>query len=357
MRTRLGSTSLGSTRLASRRAGRVRRACVPLGLALVLAATGCAQPAPTVSSGSSAPSTGSVSAGGPPPSGSAPAGSSAGTAAGASTPVSAPAPPSAPTATSGPSPAPVTSGPGRPASPLPACRDLRTLRAGHITLAAADRAASPWFTGDPADGQGYEAAVGAAVARELGYSAGNVVWTTADRSQVLAGRASGFDVALGEFPVPDRAATAVDYSTGYFSISQSVVARTGSPAATLKASATLRTLRVATAGVPTGGEAAGGAVAAAVSYPTTTAALAALTAGKVDAALIPTPEAVTVGKGFVVVGQLSSPTEQPPQFGMVLPHRSALTSCVSAAIDQLRVTGVLAALVAKWVPAAARPLR
>ena len=65
---------------------------------------------------------------------------------------------------------------------------------------------------------------------------------------------------------------------------------------------------------------------------------------------------MTAGSDIAVLGQLSQPTEQPAQFGMVLAKNSKLTACVSAAIDQLRVTGALAALVQRWVPAANKPL-
>ena len=85
-------------------------------------------------------------------------------------------------------------------------------------------------------------------------------------------------------------------------------------------------------------------------------ALAALRRGAVDVAVVPTPAAVTAGKDIAVIGQLSRPTEQPAQFGMVLGRKSPLTACVSAAIDQLRVTGALTALVQRWVPAANKPL-
>ena len=254
--------------------------------------------------------------------------------------------------------APITSGAGEVATPLPNCTPstLKTLTAGKLVLTSAGSSAAPWFDGNPADGKGYEAAVAAAVAKELGYSAAAVSWSTADRAKVLAGTATGFDVAIGEFPTPDQTSKTVDYSTGYFSISNSVVAKAGSKASTVTTPAGLKSLRLGAVAGSSGFSSARSQTGATVgSYPTAAAALAALAGGRVDAVVLPTPTAVAAS-GVTVVGQLSDGDEQPTQFGLVLAKDSPLTSCVSAAIDQLRVTGVLTTLVNTWVPAAARPL-
>ncbi len=178
-----------------------------------------------------------------------------------------------------------------------------------------------------------------------------------DPAKVVLGKGTGFDVALDEFATPDRTSGPVDYSTGYFGMSDSVVASSGTATAGISNTAGLKTLRVATVSGTTGASAVKSQISAAAhSYPSATAALAALRSGAVDVAVVPTQLAVVAGPGLTVVGQLTDPTEQPQQFGMILPKDSSLTSCVSAAIDQLRVTGGLAALLQRWVPAAAKPL-
>lgn len=262
-----------------------------------------------------------------------------------------------PTITAGPT-APVTSGVGPVVPSLPSCSaaTLPTAAPGTLTFVLSNRAAAPWVIGDPAQAQGFEAAVGAAVARRLGFSDDQVVWKTADPTQVQGARVAGADVGLGEIRVPDQGSGAVDYSTGYFSISDSVVARIGTPAAKATGLPALQKLRVAALIGPAAGTGRLNSPARAA-YPTAPAALAALRSGSVDVAVIPTPAAVTAGSDIAVVGQLSLPTEQPAQFGMVLPKNSKLTACVSAAIDQLRVTGALTKLVQRWVPAANKPLR
>ncbi len=256
---------------------------------------------------------------------------------------------------------PITSDAGVVATPLPDCNPgtLKTLVPGRLTFAAGSDARRPWFIGDdPASGQGYEAALARAVASQLSYPSTAVTWAASDLGQVKAGKATGFDIALGEFPTPNGADAPVDYSTGYFSISDSVVARAGTEAAGRTKLGELKTLRVGAISGSTGLGSAKSQIAAArtTAYPSATVALAALAAGSVDALVLPTPTALAAGSSVVVLGQLPEGREQPVQFGMVLAKNSPLTGCVSAAIDQLRITGKLKALVAKWVPAAAKPL-
>lgn len=255
---------------------------------------------------------------------------------------------------------PITSDGGIVATPLPDCTPgtLKTMVKGKITFATGKTLSAPWFVGgDPGSGQGYEPAVARAVGKQLGYSSGDIAWITADAARIRAGQAAGFDVALGEFTTPDSSSAPVDYSTGYFSISNSVVAKAGSRTARVRTVNGLKAARVAAlAGSPRPGSVRSRLVPTnTTAYPTAATALAALQAGAVDAVVLPTPAAVAAA-GVTVIGQLPEGNEQPQQFGMVLAKNSPLTSCVSAAIDQLRITGGLASLVNKWVPAAAKPL-
>ncbi len=339
---------------------RTGRQAAPLAAVLLLTLAGCAQPSAAPASGASpgALLTRAATVGNAAPP----------TTAGQTSPAAPPtttaqlpgtAQPSASTlkATTS-SSAPVTAGAGQPVSPLPSCSaaTLPTSVRGTLTFAVSKGAGTPWFVGDPLQGRGFEAAVGAAVAGQLGYAADRVEWKGAAAADVQAAKVPGADVGLGEFRTPDQGGGTVDYSTGYFSISDSVVARVGSPAAKVTGLPALGRLRVASLAEPTEGA---GRLSSPSStrYPSTAAALAALRQGAVDVAVVPTPAAVTAGSDIAVVGQLSQPTEQPAQFGMVLAKNSKLTSCVSASIDQLRVTGALAALVQRWVPAANKPLK
>lgn len=354
-----------------------RRSLAPIGLVLAVGLSGCATATPN---GSGSPADSSSAASSRSVATSAATGVPVATSVRASSPVPATlasvgtqasipeAPVSAGTQEAGattpaepPSAAPITSDAGVVATPLPDCNPgtLKTLVPGRLTFAAGSDARRPWFIGDdPASGQGYEAALARAVASQLSYPSTAVTWAASDLGQVKAGKATGFDIALGEFPTPNGADAPVDYSTGYFSISDSVVARAGTEAAGRTKLGELKTLRVGAISGSTGLGSAKSQIAAArtTAYPSATVALAALAAGSVDALVLPTPTALAAGSSVVVLGQLPEGMEQPVQFGMVLAKNSPLTGCVSAAIDQLRITGKLKALVARWVPAAAKPL-
>ena len=81
-------------------------------------------------------------------------------------------------------------------------------------------------------------------------------------------------------------------------------------------------------------------------------AKAALTNGQIDALVLDLPTAFQVQSELtdgVIVGQLPSGTDKPEQFGIVLDRGSALTSCVSGAVDALRSDGTLTKLQQQWL--------
>lgn len=334
---------------------RIGRQTAPLAAALLLTLAACGQPADTPAAAASSP--GSLQTRTASPIDTVRPATQATTSASVSTPAGTTAGTTTAAATAAATAAPVTSGAGEAVPPLPSCSaaTLPTSVRGSMTFVISNRAGAPWVIGSPLQGKGFEAAVGAAVAHQLGFADNRVFFRTAAPTQVQAAQVPGADVGLGEFRIPDQGGGPVDYSTGYFSISDSVVARVGTPAAKATGLPALQKLRVASLSEPAAG-AGRLSSPSRTAYSTASAALAALRQGTVDVAVVPTPTAVTAGADIAVVGQLSLPTEQPAQFGMVLPKNSKLTACVSAAIDQLRVTGALTKLVQRWVPAANRPL-
>jgi polar amino acid transport system substrate-binding protein len=82
----------------------------------------------------------------------------------------------------------------------------------------------------------------------------------------------------------------------------------------------------------------------------------ALTNGQVDAIVVDLPTAFYITSaeldGGKIVGQLPLTGGTPEQFGIVLDKGSALTPCVSGAVDRLRTGGTLAALESQWLSSA-----
>ncbi|MDF3051525.1 MAG: putative transporter substrate-binding protein [Pseudonocardia sp.] len=81
----------------------------------------------------------------------------------------------------------------------------------------------------------------------------------------------------------------------------------------------------------------------------------ALSNGQVDAIVVDLPTAFYITSAELengkIVGQLPA-TGTPEQFGAVLDKGSALTGCVSEAVERLRSAGTLAALEQQWLTSA-----
>lgn len=241
---------------------------------------------------------------------------------------------------------------GSSAPALPDCTggNLPTVTDGILTVGTSSAGVAPWFAGDPASGQGLESALAYSVAEVLGYRATQVSWVTVDRSAATAGTVTGFDLDLDQFTVPDSDSPTADYSTGYFSATDALLMRSGVPA---PAVAELAGLKLGFVSGALDDGAVASAVPTATTFPAAAPAVQALMSQAVDGVVLPIQEALAAARvdpAVVVVGQLPpDPRNQPLQLGALLPKDSALTGCVSSAIDRLRLDGKLIELAGQWV--------
>ena len=240
--------------------------------------------------------------------------------------------------------------------PLPGCTPdtLKTLAPGSLTLATGPTPARPWFQGDPAAGQGYEAAVAAAVADRLGYDPAHITWETVDPVQARNGVATGFDAFIDRQTIPDQPAAKVQFSTGYLDDSLVLLAPAGSPISDATSLADLAGRPVAV--FP---EVAALGIPAATKVATGPAAERAVSSGAVDGVIAPVTAAESLlgRSGLQVVGQVPEPAgQQARQLGMLIPAASTVAPCVSTALDTLRVEGTLTDLAHTWLPATAGPV-
>ena len=243
---------------------------------------------------------------------------------------------------------------GGVSTPLPQCAadKLPTRIKGALTVAVPTTLTSPWFSGtDPAAG-GLEPAVVAAVADKLGFGSAGIRWVRADPIDVAAGRGTGFDVALGELVIPDHKGGPVDYTTGYFTNPTVVVARAG--VITTASIAGLSAVPLGASGSAQKqaiGESVGSS-ATVNTYSTAAQALGAVRAGTVGAAAVDAVSGLDA-HDLKVLGALPAAAKTAdPQLGMVTPHGSGLTSCLSTALDVLRVEGTLTRIADQWAPVA-----
>lgn len=240
---------------------------------------------------------------------------------------------------------------------------LKTQAAGKLTVGTDKPAFGPWFVDDdPSNGKGFESAVAYAVAEKLGYAKTDVTWVVASFDSVIAPGPKTFDFDINQVSITDERKKNIDFSSGYYDVSQAVVTVKGSKAAGAKALADLKALKFGAQTGTTSLKAITDVIAPTAKpsvYDTNDDAKLALANGQIDAIVVDLPTALflaavgTKDGGIdngVLVGQLANPAgTAPEQFGLVLDKGSALTSCVSKAVDALRADGTLKKLEGQWL--------
>ncbi len=253
---------------------------------------------------------------------------------------------------------PAASGSGTTSAEASSCTPagLKTLSPGTLTFGTDQPVYEPWFVDDtPENGKGFEGAVAAAVAKQLGYTTESTTWVRVPFNAAIQPGVKSFDVDLNEFSITDERKQAVDFSSGYYDVTQAVVALKGTPAASAASIGDLAGLKLG-AQVGTTSYAAITDVIKPKSdpavYNNNDDAKAALTNGQIDGLVVDLPTAFYITsaelENGVIVGQLA-PTGDGEQFGMVLDLGSPLTPCVSQAVDALRADGTLDALATQWL--------
>lgn len=238
---------------------------------------------------------------------------------------------------------------------------LQTRTPGTLTVGTDKPAYAPWFVDDePSNGKGFESAVAYAVAKQLGYEPADVTWSVVSFNQATAPGPKTFDVDINQVSITEARKKTLDFSSGYYDVAQAVVSTTKSKAAKVTTLAELKSLKLGAQVGTTSYTAANTTIAPTQKvavYNSNDDAKAALANGQIDAIVVDLPtglflSAVGAKDGGIddgkLVGQLPT-SGTPEQFGMVLDKGSALTSCVSGAVDALRADGTLTRLEQQWL--------
>ncbi|MBW6439467.1 ABC transporter substrate-binding protein [Actinoplanes hulinensis] len=233
---------------------------------------------------------------------------------------------------------------------------LATKTAGKLTVGTDNPAYEPWFSENkPDNGKGYESAVAYQVAERLGYQRSDVVWTGVMFNNAIAPGPKAFDIDVNQFSITDERRAAVDFSSPYYLVRQTVITTKKSKIAGAKSLADLKDAKLGAQVGTTSYQAitdvikptAGPAV-----FNNNDDAKKALENGTVDGIVVDLPTAFYMTaaelEDGVIVGQLPQ-VGVPEQFGIVLDKGSPLTGCVSRAVDQLRQDGTLAVLEKTWL--------
>lgn len=240
--------------------------------------------------------------------------------------------------------------------------DLKTKKAGALTVATDDPAYEPWFSdNDPTNGKGFESAVAYAVAGRLGYTKDQVSWVRAKFNAAISPAPKDFDFDINQFSISEDRKKAVDFSTGYYDVTQVVVTTKDSPIAGAKSIADLKNAKLGAQIGTTSLTALKDQIAPAGNpavFQTNDLAVKALQNKQIDGIVadLPTGFYMTGAQldNGVIVGQLPT-VGAPEQFGLLLEKGSPLTDCASKAVDSLRSDGTLDKLRQTWLTAAGAP--
>ena len=234
---------------------------------------------------------------------------------------------------------------------------METLTQGKLTVATDDPAYEPWFVdNDPSNGKGYEAAVAYAIAEELGYAKEDVTWAKVPFNAVVSPGEKKFDLDLNQVSISEPRKKAVDFSSGYYDVTQTVITTKGSKIDGKTAIADLADARLGAQVGTTSYTAITEQIKPAdrpSTYDTNDQAVQALKNGQIDGIVVDLPTAYYMTAAQlddgVIVGQLPAGTGETEQFGAVLAKGYPLTSCVTQAVDALREDGTLDTLADEWL--------
>jgi polar amino acid transport system substrate-binding protein len=242
--------------------------------------------------------------------------------------------------------------------------NLTVINPGTLTIGTDTPAYPPYFVtddpakqdaGDPTSGQGFESAVAYAVADKLGFTKDQVAWTVVPFNKSYAPGDKEFDFDINQISITPKRLKVVDFSDGYYTVNQAVIALKDSPIAN---ATTLTELQGAKLGAQVGTtsldfitETIQPAEKPYV-YNDTNDAKSALQNGQIDGIVTDLPTAfyitaVEIPKGKIV-GQFKA-QEGGEQFGLLFAKGNPLVACVNKAMQALKDSGELQAIQDQWL--------
>ena len=236
------------------------------------------------------------------------------------------------------------------------CAAGNTIEDGVLTIATGEPAFPPYVLNDatPEDGQGFEAAVAMAVARELGFAAEDVTWVRTAFDAAIAPGPKDFDFNLQQYTITPERAEVVDFSEGYYSAPQAIFGLADSPAADATTLDDLKGLKIGVAAGTTSVTYVEDVIAPdneLLIFNDNASAKQALESNQIDAIVSDLPTALYITaveiEGTTVYGQIEgSGTDE---FGLLLAKDSPLTECVDLALAALRESGELDQITQEWM--------
>ena len=247
--------------------------------------------------------------------------------------------------------------------------NLTTVTGGQLTIGTDSPAYPPYFVtddatkenGDPASGQGFESAVAYAVAEGLGFTTDQVKWEVVPFNSSYAPGDKNFDFDINQISITPERAEVVDFSDGYYTVNQAVVALADSPIA---GATTIAELQKANLGAQVGTTSATFIDEVvkpenqAQIFNDTNDAKSAMQAGQIDGLVVDLPTAYYITaveiENSKIVGQFQA-QEGGEQFGLLFAKGNPLVSCVNKVLGELKASGELQAIQDQWLAGESAP--
>ncbi|MEX0846900.1 MAG: ABC transporter substrate-binding protein [Ilumatobacteraceae bacterium] len=248
-----------------------------------------------------------------------------------------------------------TAAPAATAQTPAECAAGKTIADGTLTIATGDPAYFPYVIDDkPESGEGFEAAVALAVAKQLGFEGDTVTWVRTAFDTVIAPGPKDFDFNLQQFTITDERKQAVDFSDGYYAAPQAVFGLADSAAASATTIADLKGLKIGVAAGTTSVDYVESVIAPesdALIFNDNAAVKVALESNQIDAVVTDLPTALYITgveiEGTKVFGQIEGSGGD--EWGLLLAKDSTLTECVNLALAALTTSGELETITTTWM--------
>ena len=243
-----------------------------------------------------------------------------------------------------------------------AYENLTTVNPGMLTVGTDTPAYPPYFSDDdPTNGEGFESAIAYAVGSQLGFAPMDVKWEVVPFNTSYAPGNKNFDFDINQISITPERAEVVDFSDGYYTVNQAVVAFNDSPIA---GATTITELTGAKLGAQVGTTSL--SFVTQVVQPTdepyvfnnTNDAKSALQNGQIDGIIVDLPTAyyLTAAEfnNSKIVGQFQAAAGG-EEFGLLFQEGNPHVNCVNKALTTLKDSGELQEIQDAWLAGTSAP--
>jgi polar amino acid transport system substrate-binding protein len=235
------------------------------------------------------------------------------------------------------------------------CDPLPTKVDGTLTVATGEPVFEPWMVDDdPSNGQGFEGALVAALADELGVD--SVEWVRTGFDEAVTAGSKDYDFNIQQYSITAERDEVVDFSDGYYQVEQAIIGPADSPAASAASIGDLKSLRLGAAIGTTSLDYIDTVIqpdSEASVYDDNVAAKSGFDAGQIDGLVLDLPTAYYITAVEIpeasIIGVLPRSDDAPEELGMLFEDGSPLVPCVNGALTTLRDAGTIEALEDEWL--------